>query len=518
MSRPYAVFVGLPGSGKSTMARHIAEIIGIESADTDDLIVADQGKSIPEIFDDVGEPGFRAIEERVITDALTSFGGVLALGGGAITSAKVRTALRGHRVVLITGSQEILLERVTRNPSRRPLLLNSPDENLRSLRSEREPLYEKVSTLTVETDTRPPIHLAREIHAQLAQDATVIDVKDYAVHVGNHLDHRVAQAASAASSALVVHPEALTEKAERIVREIELRGVPAERHVVPSGEEQKHSSELIRAWDHLGQLKMARDGVVIGLGGGATTDLAGFIAATWLRGVELIQVPTSLLGMVDAAVGGKTGIDTPAGKNLVGAFYKPLTVIADLESLWTLPADELRAGLGEVIKCGWIEDPRILQLTKEPEKLLDPSSAELREAIISSISVKARIVTEDFKESGSREFLNYGHTLAHAIEKVENFTVRHGEAVAIGCVFAAALARECGMGDRVDEHIESFSAVGLPVTYEKGNRQALVDAMFSDKKVRAGRLRFVLLSAQGKPTIVEPTPEQIERSWEAVKA
>ncbi|WP_054953656.1 3-dehydroquinate synthase [Flaviflexus massiliensis] len=516
MSRPYAVFIGLPGSGKSTMAKHIAEIHGLESADSDDLIVEKAGKTIPEIFDEVGEEGFRKIELETIIEALSTFDGVLALGGGAIVSPGVRKALRGQRVVLIAADHGILLERVSRHPSRRPLLEASPEESLRRLSAEREPLYRQVATLTVKTDTRPPARLASEIYAQLESDATTIDVVDYAVHVGHHLDHRVAQAATSASSALVVHPEALTEKADRIHRELEARGIPSRSFVVPAGEEQKHHRELVRAWDTLGDMKMARDGVVIGLGGGATTDLAGFIAATWLRGVDLIQVPTSLLGMVDAAVGGKTGIDTPAGKNLVGAFHKPISVIADLDSLRTLPNEELVAGLGEVVKCGWIEDRAILDL--DSHELLNPDSSALREAIVRSIAVKARIVTEDFKETGAREFLNYGHTLAHAIEKVENFSVRHGEAVAIGSVFAAALARAAGVSDLVEQHIESFASVGLPVTYKPGRRAELVDAMMNDKKVRNGKLRFILLRQQGEPFVFEPSQAHLDAAWEAVGA
>lgn len=514
--RPYAVFVGLPGSGKSTMANQVAELLGREAADSDDLVTEAAGATIPEIFAEVGESGFRALEETTIKEALSSFSGVLALGGGAITTAGVRKALRGHRVVFITGNHSVLLERVSRQPHRRPLLSEDPTR-LSALRAEREPLYRQVAAITVTTDSRPPGRLARELRNKLEADCHTIDVTDYAVHIGRNLSSRVAQAAASASSALIVHPSDLSARAEEIQAELIDRGIPTRRHEVPSGEAQKQASELIRAWDRLGAMTMGRDGVIIGLGGGATTDLAGFIAATWLRGVGLIQVPTSLLGMVDAAVGGKTGIDTPAGKNLVGAFYKPITVIADLDSLATLPQEELKAGLGEVIKCGWIDDPRILELAQQPEALLKPGSEELTEAIVRSIAVKARIVTADFLESGEREYLNYGHTLAHAIEKVENFSIRHGEAVAVGSVYAAALAREAGYPDLVDEHVESFAAVGLPVTYDRGNREALIDAMSSDKKVRAGTLRFVVLSKQGAPVIHEPTAEQIDRAWEAIR-
>lgn len=515
MTRPYAVFVGLPGSGKSTMARHVAELLGIESADSDDLI-AERGMSIPDIFATSGEAGFRAVEEQVITEALSNFSGVLALGGGAITSPGVRTALRGHRVVFISGDHDVLLDRVSRHPDRRPLLADDPAANLAALRAQREPLYQRVASLTVTTDNRPPSRLARELRDRLEKDCQTIDVVDYAVHVGRYLLPRVAQAAAGASSALIIHPAALTGAAEAVQAEMIRRGIPTKRHEVPDGEAQKQSSELVRAWDRLGDMKMGRDGIIVGLGGGATTDFAGFVAATWLRGVDLIQVPTSLLGMVDAAVGGKTGIDIPAGKNLVGSFHKPVTVIADLDFLTTLPQEELTAGLGEVIKCGWIADNEILEL--DPDSLLNASSSALLDAIVRSIAVKATVVTDDFREAGSREFLNYGHTLAHAIEKVENFTVRHGEAVAIGSVFAAALAREAGFPDLVDDHIQSFSRVGLPVTYRVGMREPLLEAMYSDKKVRAGKLRFVLLEEQGRPVIYEPTAEQIDRSWEVIGA
>lgn len=504
--RPFAVFVGLPGSGKSTMARGLAQRENLSHVDSDDLIVAEAGMSIPGIFDAYGEQGFREIEARVIASTLSNFDGVLSLGGGAVTTASVRRALRGHRVILITADEEVLLERVTRHPSKRPLLAKDPEGTLARLREEREPLYRQVATHEVASGDNDPEETLDRVQACLSE-SDAISVGDYDVYIGSGLGGDIARHACGASAAMIVHPTELQGSADHLVALLGEQGIPAFTHLVPSGETQKQAEQMIRAWDVLGEAKIGRDGLIIGLGGGATTDLAGFIAATWLRGIDLIQVPTTLLGMVDAAVGGKTGIDTAAGKNLVGAFYKPVGVFVDIDHLATLPIDELRAGLGEVIKCGWIDDPVILDLIG-PE-LLDPSHPHLLEAIERSIRVKARIVTEDFKESGKREFLNFGHTLAHAIEKIENYTVRHGEAVAIGSVYAAGLGERLGLSPAglTQAVRESFDAVGLPTSYRSGRRGDLVDAMFSDKKVRGGTLRFVLLAGQGEPIIASPDRE-----------
>jgi 3-dehydroquinate synthase len=264
---------------------------------------------------------------------------------------------------------------------------------------------------------------------------------------------------------------------------------------------------------------------VVGVGGGAVTDLAGFVAASWLRGVRWVPVSTSLLGMVDAAVGGKTGINTAAGKNLVGAFHTPAGVLCDLTALDTLPADDLVAGLAEVIKCGFIADPAILDLIEgldlkgAPAEAIDPGSAVVRELIERAVRVKARVVGADLRESGLREILNYGHTLGHAIEKREAYRWRHGHAVAVGLVYAAALSQlVIGLDDEtVARHRRILQMVGLPVAYEKGAWTELLAAMRIDKKARAATLRFVVLAGLAAPEAIAVTDEALlERAYAEV--
>jgi 3-dehydroquinate synthase len=284
---------------------------------------------------------------------------------------------------------------------------------------------------------------------------------------------------------------------------------------LPDGEDAKDLKVAAYAWSVLGQVGFTRDDLVIGLGGGSVTDLAGFVAATWLRGVRVVQVPTTLLGMVDAAVGGKTGINTEAGKNLVGAFHQPSAVLCDLATLETLPANEFISGLAEVVKTGLIADGRILDLLED-----DPTGKRhLRELIERSVAVKAEVVSEDAKEAGRREILNYGHTLGHAIERAEHYRWRHGAAVSVGLVFAGALSRlAAGLDDATaDRHKEILTRVGLPVSYPGDRWPQLAEAMKIDKKARAKRLRFVVLSGLAQPTILDdPDPALLVAAYSEV--
>ncbi|MEN9715538.1 MAG: hypothetical protein RJA35_1005, partial [Actinomycetota bacterium] len=270
-------------------------------------------------------------------------------------------------------------------------------------------------------------------------------------------------------------------------------------------------------WGILGQADFTRSDAIIGFGGGSTTDLAGFVAATWLRGVKLIQIPTTLLGMVDASVGGKTGINTQEGKNLVGAFYAPSAVICDLDTLATLAKNEIVAGFGEVAKYGFIQDTKILEIIEaDVERATDPNTPEFRELVERSIAIKARVVGSDFKEAGLREILNYGHTLGHAIEHAEKYRWRHGAAIAIGMVFVAELARLAGrLSDAdVERHRSVFKLLGLPTSYRADRWEQLLATMQRDKKSRAGNLRFVVLDAIGKPTVMTaPAPELLHASY-----
>ncbi|AEH10629.1 3-dehydroquinate synthase [Candidatus Protofrankia datiscae] len=326
--------------------------------------------------------------------------------------------------------------------------------------------------------------------------------RPYQVVVGAGLLGELAEQVAGRTRAAVIHPRALRATAEAVVTDLrETAKVEAHAVEVPDGEEAKQARVAGFCWDVLGQVGLTRDDVVIGLGGGATTDLAGFVAATWLRGVDLVQVPTTVLGMVDAAIGGKTGIDIDAGKNLVGAFHHPLAVFADLATLASLPVNERISGLAEVVKAGFIADPAILDLLED-----DPSGLRhQRELIERSIRVKAAVVSADPREAGRREILNYGHTLGHAIEKVEGFSWRHGAAVSVGMVFAASLSRlALGLDEpTADRHRALLERIGLPTVYRADHWPALLDAMRLDKKSRGRRLRFVVLEGLGRPRILE---------------
>lgn len=298
---------------------------------------------------------------------------------------------------------------------------------------------------------------------------------------------------------------------------------------VPDGEESKSWEVAAACWEALGEEGFTRSDAVVTLGGGATTDLGGFVAATWLRGVAVVHVPTTLLAMVDAAVGGKTGINTPAGKNLVGSFHEPVGVVCDLAPLATLPRDELVAGLGEVIKCGFIADPRILELVETTDAAdLTADSTVLRELVERAIQVKADVVAGDLKERGGaehtgghpgREALNYGHTLAHAIERATDYRIRHGEAVAIGCVYVAELAaRARGLpDDLVERHRVAFGRVGLPTRWDGADFDTLLATMRVDKKSRGNQLRFVVLAGLAQPVVLAgPSEEHLRAAYAAI--
>ncbi|MPV37999.1 3-dehydroquinate synthase [Georgenia subflava] len=353
---------------------------------------------------------------------------------------------------------------------------------------------------------------------------SVAGANPYDVVVGHDLGAEVVDlVGSDASRVLVVHAPATVDRARRLGDALSAAGREVVLHEVPDAEAAKTIDVVARCWDRLGEHRFGRQDVVVAVGGGATTDVAGFVAASWLRGVRLVNVPTTLLGMVDAALGGKTGINTAAGKNLVGAFHPPAGVVCDLAALTTLPAADLRAGLAEVVKAGFIADERILDLVEADggAAAQDPASPVLRELVQRAVAVKARVVGEDLREAGLREILNYGHTLAHAIERTEAYSWRHGDAVAVGMVFAAELAHAAGMLDAavVDRHRKVLSLLGLPTTYRGDRWPELHDAMARDKKVRDDALRFVVLTDIAEPTVLRaPTPEQLRAAYSAVSA
>ena len=315
-----------------------------------------------------------------------------------------------------------------------------------------------------------------------------------------------------ASTVVVIHSAGVDHIARPACHALADAGYRVHAEEVPDGEAAKQVTVAAQLWSRLAAQRVSRSDCIVGIGGGAATDLAGFVAATWLRGIRAVLVPTTLLGMVDAAIGGKTAIDIPEGKNLVGAFHAPAGVLADLTALATVPHADYVSGLAEVIKAGFISDPVILDLVEDdPEGATVPHGRHARELIERAVRFKAGVVSADFREAGLRETLNYGHTLGHAIERVEEYRFRHGDAVAIGMVYAAELSRLAGRldGRTAARHRSVLTSVGLPTAYRPGMWPGLRPAMAVDKKARGARLRFVILDGLARPAILEDPPEEL---------
>jgi 3-dehydroquinate synthase len=362
----------------------------------------------------------------------------------------------------------------------------------------------------------PDIQRTVRVHAE----------RTYDVVVGRDLGGVLPAMLDGAQRVALIHAPPLRERAGAISEALGDAGLVVSPIEVPDAESAKTARVLATCWDALGSAGLTRSDAVIGLGGGATTDLAGFVAATWLRGVRVVHMPTTLLGMVDAAVGGKTGINTAAGKNLVGSFWSPAGVLCDLDALSSLPRDELVPGMAEIVKIGFVRDPGILDVVlADPTRATDPAHAELLDVVVRAIQVKADVVAADFTEdAGSsgqlgREVLNYGHTFGHAIERCEGYQWRHGSAVAVGMVYVAELARIGGLLSEgvVALHREVLEALGLPTRFRDGRWNELHAAMSLDKKARGSLLRFVVLRRVAEPEIwAGPEPAVLEAAYAAI--
>jgi 3-dehydroquinate synthase len=328
----------------------------------------------------------------------------------------------------------------------------------------------------------------------------------YEVLVGRGLLGETGALLGDASRVAVIHSQVVAATAGAVRDDLATRGRDVHLLEIPDGEDAKTLAVAGLCWDSLGRLGFTRSDAIVGVGGGAATDLAGWVAAAWLRGVRVVHVPTTLAGMVDAAVGGKTAINTAAGKNLVGAFHPPAGVICDLDVLSSLPPADYVAGLAEVVKCGFIADPVILELIEaDPAGAGHAGNGAERELVERSVRLKADVVGTDLTEQGRREILNYGHTLGHAIERAEGYTWRHGEAISVGLVYAAALARRLGRLDdaTAERHHTVLDALGLPTRYRADAFAGLLETMRVDKKARGNRIRFILLDGLARPVAVD---------------
>jgi len=521
------------GSGKTTVGRLLAKQLGKTFVDSDEEILKRTGVTIQHIFDVEGEAGFRQREAGIVQELLQRNNIVLATGGGAVLDSHSRRVMHENGTVVYLKSGVHDLWQRTRHDRSRPLLQTAdPRAKLHELFEQRNPLYTEIADIVMHTG-KQNVHvllsaLQRKLNSthnttQALNTMQTLKVglaeRSYPIHIGSGLlsradlilpflpNRRVAIVSNTTVAPLYLSPlRTLLEK----------NGVRVESIVLPDGEQYKNIATLNLIYDALLTSRCERNTPLIALGGGVIGDMTGYAAATYLRGVPFIQIPTTLLSQVDSSVGGKTGINHPLGKNMIGAFYQPQLVLADIDTLKTLADQELRAGLAEVIKYGLIRDLPFLEwLESNMEKLLARDTAALQYAITRSCENKAEVVGNDERESGERALLNLGHTFGHAIENGMGYGAwLHGEAVAAGTIMAADLSQRLGWINEQDvtRIRKLFERAGLPVIAPHMTIDKYLDLMGLDKKVIDGQIRFVLLKALGHAVISSAVPAELLRA------
>lgn len=533
------MLTGFMGTGKTTVGRALAGRLGREFVDTDELIVARDGRSIDAIFRQDGEARFRQWERQIAAELAERRGLVIATGGGMMLDpANVAALGATGPVFCLAAGAATIHERLSAGEESRPLLAGADAAaRIASLLQQRAPAYARFRA--IDTDGQETSDIVQAIVAALASGLReTIPVRhpagQYDVVVGEHLLERALDPAGVrGAAAIITDSEVGPLHAARIQQPGSAiqSGDPALPVLtIPSGERHKHLDTVRALYDGLLEAGIGRDGTIIALGGGVTGDVAGFAAATYLRGVDFVLCPTTLLAMVDSSIGGKTGVDLPQGKNLVGAFKQPRLVLADIGTLATLPAVEFAAGLAEVAKHGLIADPVLWQRLAKEEWRIDPRRlagerllrADLQSLVTRAIRVKRDVVEEDPFEAGRRAVLNLGHTFGHAIEQVSGYAIRHGEAVAMGLAAAAHLSaalEECPPA--LPGEVEAVLAgLGLPARIPRSlDPAALYAAMGTDKKKQSGRLRFVLIRNVGEVFVRgDVARDNVMAAIEAVRA
>jgi len=504
------VLVGFMGSGKSTVGPILGEVLSQPFVDLDDEIAADAGRPLSQIFADEGEAGFRERETRALRRTLDRDNCVVAVGGGApMRDENWKRMRNGNRVVALTAEPAELAKRLNGSGGR-PLLQPDPSAAIASLLPQRMPRYLEAD-IVVPTDGLPPEAIARQVRDRLAANGVeriLIDVPGapHDVNVGNGLSALIGtslQRLSVTGTMVIVTDAVVAEAhAPLLLDGLASAGIDALVHRVPVGEAAKTIEVVLGIYDALAAARVDREGGLIAFGGGAVGDASGFAAATWMRGIRYVHVPTTLLAMVDSSIGGKTAINLPAGKNLVGTVHQPSAIFCDLDYLTTLPDEEYRAAIPEIIKSAVIADRAFFDwLSTNLEGLLRRDPAILRGAVARAIRIKARVVASDPKETGARAILNYGHTVGHALERAAGYgQLRHGEAVAWGMAVAARLslmAMSCS-ASAVESQNSLLRGAGLLARPPAVPRADLIEAMRHDKKSRSGKPRWVLLRDIGR--------------------
>ena len=548
------VITGFSGTGKSLVAREVAGQLGWDFIDTDAEIVKLAGKPIAEIFQQDREEKFRELEREVIKRASRRSHKVIATGGGAIVDSQNHAQLaRKGFIVCLDAKPETIYQRLFQEGSHgseiRPLLEgDNPLERIRQLKARRQPYYDDVD-LVINTDdlsisevagkvirawgllcgvyperdssvaSLPQNDKKRKAYNDVDEDVACwveTATQRYPIFVGYGLLDKLGEELKKVTSshvAIVISDENVSRLyGDRVEKVLRNAGFAVNFFIVPPGEETKSINTAIDIYNFLIKKRVERDDMLIALGGGMIGDLAGFVAATYLRGIPWIQVPTSLIGMVDASIGGKVAVNHPEGKNLIGAFYQPKFVLADTRALATLPECELTSGWAEVVKYGLILDKDFFEfLESNVDRLTKLEQGAVNEAIIRSASLKAQVVSQDEKERGQRIILNYGHTIAHGLEAATRYIgFLHGEAVAIGMMGAAKLSQRLGIlpASVVKRQQSLLRKFGLPTAFFGINLAEIAKATEVDKKTRAKGIRWVLLEDIGKTAIRASVPQQ----------
>jgi 3-dehydroquinate synthase len=485
---------GPPGTGKSTVGKQIAGNLKLSFVDLDRVIETNADMSIPKIMESQGEPAFRDLETAALKKVISEPVAVIALGGGALLRGENRAlAESSGQVLLLMAELPTLLYRLHNDASKRPLLTGDLGTKLSALLAKRETHYNSFPL---------KIHVDNKTAEQNAHQAQVMLGRHHLSAMGEY-DVIVGQVSSLENfpmqNPIIVTDENVTKfHLEKVQAVLNAKAV-----IIPAGEEHKTLETISFLWKSFLENGLDRKSTVIALGGGVVGDMAGFAAATYMRGINWVAVPTTLLSMVDASVGGKTGFDLPEGKNLVGAFYPPKLVLADPSLLLTLPERELRSGMAEVVKHGIISDPDLFAMCNRG---MDWVKNNLEEVVKRAMAVKIKVIEDDPYEKGFRAALNLGHTIGHAVELVSRFELRHGEAIAIGMAAEAAYAAWVGLATQglVEVVQDSLSALNLPIAIPKEMpRDEIIRAMRVDKKKNAKSIRFALPVEIGKVELLD---------------
>jgi 3-dehydroquinate synthase len=522
------ILIGFMGTGKTTLGKVLGKKLGRTFVDTDEEIEKKLGMTVADIFDRHGADYFRNQEALTIEELSSLNNLVIATGGGAVLNpANVAVLKKTGQMVLLCSSTEEILKRLDSVESR-PLLSGTRDleSRVQELLIERKAAYEAAADFKIEVDNLDKETIAERIIGLLPErnqtmtDQVYINLGDrsYMIHIGHNLLYRLRsnlrEIVKSSKVMIVTNPEIERLYGDILKTELKAAGISPVMGLISEGERYKSLATAERLYDIAYKNEIDRQTPILALGGGVIGDLAGFVAATYMRGVPFIQIPTTLLAQVDSSVGGKVAVNHPGGKNIIGAFYQPEAVFTDLSTLDTLPKREIRAGLAEVIKYGVISDGEFfIWLEDNIEKVLSLEPEAIKKVVKISCKSKAAVVRDDETEQGIRAILNFGHTLGHAVEALTEYKVyRHGEAVAIGMAAAARLAVNLGGFQQTDEKriVSLLERADLPIEVPVNlNRDDLLSLMKKDKKAISSKLTFVLPVSIGNVQIVKGIDEKL---------